>query len=220
MYDFQVPPGTPVLIELQVFPCIAYFAVLARYGSVVVEVHENYQKGSYRNRYYIASVQGPLRLSVPLEKGKHQQLPIREVRMDDKQNWRLQHWRSIKTAYGKSPYFDHYREELETILFTSEPFLFNWSLNILKALLNWLDMDLIMRFSDCYDKIPKDASTLDLRNKIHPSNVTLSGVDENVYYYEQVFSSTQGFQKNLSILDMIFCLGPEAGFRIKKGLSA
>jgi hypothetical protein len=220
MYDFQVPPGTPVLIELQVFPCIEYLAVLARSGSVMVEAHENYQKGSYRNRYYIASVQGPLRLSVPLEKGKHQQLPIREVRMDDKQNWRLQHWRSIRTAYGKSPYFDHYSEELETILCTSEPFLFNWSLNILKALLNWLDMDLIVRLSDRYDKRPADASTKDLRNKIHPSNVALSGVHEKIYYYEQVFSSTQGFQKNLSILDMIFCLGPEAGFRIKKGLSA
>ncbi|NJN78366.1 MAG: WbqC family protein [Saprospiraceae bacterium] len=100
------------LIESQYFPPLAYFSVLLKHEKVWIEQFENYQKGSYRNRCHIATANGLLRLSIPLEKGKNNQTCIKEVKIHNDTNWQIQHWRAIKSAYGNAPYFEYYADEL------------------------------------------------------------------------------------------------------------
>lgn len=208
-----------VLIELQLFPNIAYFLALCAAERIVFEAEEHYQKSSFRNRYYIASVHGHLRLSVPLLKGKHQQMPVREVMVDDRQNWRQLHWRSIQTAYGKSPFFEFYKDELYTSFHQKEPHLFSWSLNNIRMLIKWLGLDIEWSLSESY--IPeKCGSDIDLRNVILPEGSDNLSLMAASFEYEQVFSAKKGFQQNLSILDLLFCLGPEAGAKIKSFVRA
>ena len=219
---FRLPDLTSgkILIESHLFPSLNYFLLWASASrGFILETCENYQKSSYRNRYYIASVHGPVRLSVPLVKGKHQQMPVAEVRMDNKQNWKTIHWRSIQTAYGKSPFFEHYKEELFERFTDEEPFLLRWSLKNMKLILKWLEWDHALENTDEFRKGYSNAGFVDLRNMLRPGSSFEKEMNNKFNVtYEQVFSAQQGYTENLSILDLIFCTGPEASSILKNSL--
>ncbi|MBK9376774.1 MAG: WbqC family protein [Saprospiraceae bacterium] len=69
-----------LLIESMLFPPVVVMSHISHYQTIVLEARENYQKKSYRNRFELGSVQGPISLSVPLVKGKHQQQVITETK--------------------------------------------------------------------------------------------------------------------------------------------
>lgn len=205
-----------ILIELHAFPSIRYLAAISAFDKVQIEAFENYQKGSYRNRYYIGSSQGALRLSIPLEKGKHQSQPITQVQMLDGDSWRKLHWRSIQSSYGKSPFYDFYKDELFGRFEDGERSLFNWNLENLKFLLKCFKLSLSMELSSTYQKDITDSHITDYRNIIKPQNTpSRTNLPKSVFHYEQVFTKEVGMLYDLSALDLLFCLGPEAGNRFK-----
>lgn len=210
----------PILAELHYFPSILYFAMMLEASTLVIEQQEHYVKRSYRNRAHLAAANGALRLSVPLVKGKNQQQPIREVQISYAENWQGRHWQSIQSAYGKSPFFEFYKEDLAPFFEKQYEFLFDLNLDILKVLLQLLQIEVKLTFSASF-LTESDASVLDLRNQITPQKLP----DQSIFPYQlvsypQVFVEKSGFLKNLSILDLLFCMGPEAVSylgRIQKG---
>mgnify|MGYP000630726135 FL=1 len=104
-----------ILLELQYLGPVQYYSKFLKFESVVIEQHENYRKGSFRNRCIIASANGTVSLSIPLLKGKHQQTNIQSVAIDNHGKWQLMHWRSIQTAYGNSPFFDYYKDDFKAL---------------------------------------------------------------------------------------------------------
>ena len=196
-----------ILIELQFLPPINYIAQFFHCDKVIIEQHENYSKRSYRNRCHIAGVNGLIRLSIPLEKGKNEQQPIREVKIAYHEPWQRQHWFSIQSAYGNAPYFEFYADSLEPIFKQKHRFLFDLNLD----LLNWLDeqiqMPAILEFSSEYSVIPGIGK--DFRNKITPKAPIRARLDPPTTY-NQVFEDKHGFLPNLSILDLLFCTGPQS----------
>ena len=85
------------LLSIHYLPNVQWFSKLV-VGNAVIEQHENYVKGSYRNRCHIVAANGVLPISIPLQKGKHQQTPIREVRISYIDLWQKMHWQSIQSA--------------------------------------------------------------------------------------------------------------------------
>jgi hypothetical protein len=176
-----------------------------RYDEVIIEQHENYQKRSYRNKCHVIGSHGVERLSIPLQSGKHQQQPIKEVRISYDRPWHASHWNTIKSAYGRSPYFEHYADALKEILYAKHEFLFDLN----KTLLEWLIHSIHLKsnaYSEAYEKIALDA--IDLRNLI---NFKTENIDVNfrAMTYFQVFDDRQEFEPNLSVIDVLFALGPE-----------
>lgn len=194
------------LIETHYLPSIAYFSALQTVNEVLLEKHERYVKQSYRNRTYIVSSQGKEKLIVPLT-SKHGKVLITDVRIDYGQKWLNQHWRAIQSAYGKAPFFEYYREDLETVLFKKTMFLYDLNFELLSMCLKWLKRDVTLKESVAYEVTPSPP-ILDLRGSISFKN------EENLvnfyrpYRYYQVFGNT--FVGNASILDLIFSEGPGA----------
>jgi len=204
-----------LLIEAQCFPPISFFVAALSKGQLLIEACENYVKGSYRNRYHIAGPNGFQRLSIPLAGGKHQQQPIRLVQIASMDDWQNTHWRSIKTAYGKSPFFIHYEEEIKTQIYSSETSLFQWNLDALKLIIDLLGIDLPLFLTTTYDcQLPAEIE--DARNLISPKKEAFSA---NLVQYQQVFQEKSGFLNDLSILDLIFCKGPQAAILLLKAAS-
>lgn len=198
-----------ILVELQYLPPIQFFSKLVKHPKVWIEQHENYSKGSYRNRCHLASAQGLLRLSIPLEGGKHQQQPIKEVRISNKENWQHQHWTAIKSAYGKSPFFEYYADGFFPIYKKKYTHLWEWNWDLLQQVLAYIPFENEIELTTQYDKHPSD-DVLDFRNKISPkAQKNFEDTSFSPVKYNQVFEERHEFLANMSILDLLFCKGPE-----------
>lgn len=199
-----------ILLELHYLGSIPYFSKLLHTPQIIIEQQEHYRKGSFRNRCYIATAQGPQLLSIPLLSGKHQQAPIQSVQIDHKARWQQQHWRSIKTAYGNSPFYEYYLPYLEPLYQQPYDYLFDFCWDVQQVLLQLLQVSPNLTRSDHYATTTGD-DCLDFRHQLLPRNyATYSDATYQIVPYPQVFEDRQGFLPNLSVLDLLFCTGPES----------
>lgn len=202
--------GTEVLLELQYLGNVQYYTKYLKYSKIYLEQHENYRKGSFRNRCCIATANGVISLSIPLLRGKHQQANIRSVGIDNSQAWQQLHWKSIKTAYGGSPFFEYYQDDFASFYTQKYDRLFDFCLDLQELILNSLQLMPIVELTDQFIK-DTAGHPVDFRNKTLPKNYLDTGdTTFNPSYYPQVFEDRHGFLPNLSILDLLFCTGPEA----------
>jgi hypothetical protein len=190
---------TLIKLPISYFGPIAYYSVMVNYPNII-EAYENYQKRSIRNRAHILSSNGPICLSVPLEKGKTKKL-ISEVRIAYHENWQSNHRTAIVSAYGTAPYFDYYYPYIEQILSTKYETLFS----LFEAIQSFVCRTIGIEsgtYTQAYDRSTKSTRPIFI------------GKDKNIELkkskYTQVFSDRFAFNADLSILDLIFNRGPEA----------
>lgn len=191
-----------VLLHPSYFPTIAQMVAVAQAKEVVFEMHDNYQKQTYRNRAYIAHAQGMLLLNVPV---KHSHNGIRkkttEVQTDTSFPWQSQHWKSLQTAYRTSPYFEFYEDELAEIFQRPAQNLMEHNLFIFEILSELTGITTKITFSSEYVRTPEQKDYRPLIN-------ARKGPTFDFESYIQVFSEKHGFLSNLSILDLLFNEGP------------
>ncbi|MDO1450299.1 WbqC family protein [Rhodocytophaga aerolata] len=199
-------PAKSAVVELQYLPCLEYFACLLKYDTVYIEAHEHYQKQSYRNRCHILTATKVAILSVPIVKGNSKQL-IRDVQIDYTQKWLTDHWRTIYSAYGKAPFFEHYADFFERVYVKKYKYLFDLNLDLLTNCLSLLKVNKKINFTDSY-KSTEEIAVKDFRSAIHPKS---GDKNSNLYTpvrYRQNFGNN--FVSNLSIIDVLFCEGPRS----------
>lgn len=207
-----------VLIESQYLPPIASFAYFARAETIILEACENYQKGSYRNRCHLAGANGALRLSIPLRKGKHNQLPIQAVEISYDEPWHRQHWQAIRSAYGNAPFFPFYADALAAIYEQRPQNLWALNLDLLATLFKLLGWSKPIQYSEDFVRTTPD-HVLDLRQQIRPGRSDTPIANLSFPSYPQVFTEKHGFLPNLSILDLLFCSGPQTGLYLNTVLA-
>ncbi len=196
-----------VLCEAMYFGPIPFYRELSKAEILELEQKENYNKSSYRNRMEIATSNGKLVLSIPLKKGKHQGQPIRDVQIDNHYHWKNQHWKSLQTAYSKSPYFEFYIHLFQPLFDNSKTHKYLWDFNLdcFEQLLASLPIPVQIKTSRSFTQ-PDADHIKDFRNKFLPKNIH----QYNALQYEQIFEDRTGFIPHLSILDLLFCKGPES----------
>lgn len=209
-----------IILEIQYFAPVQYYCKLLSYDKVIIEDSEHYSKGSFRNRCIIAMSNGIHSLSIPLASGKNQQADIRKVRPDNSQPWQKNHYRSIKTAYGSAPYFEHYEDKLIRLFEKRYEFLFDLCLDVQSEICSLLKIKPDLSFSNEYKKSYTEGNITDFRNKIGPKHCFELNSDPDFYptRYAQVFEEKNSFLPNLSILDLLLCTGPEARYFLNKSI--
>jgi WbqC-like protein len=202
-----------VLLELQYLPPVQYFTKLAGYSEVWLEGQEHYAKGSYRNRCHIAGVNGVERLSIPLRKGKNEQQPIAATAIAYDEPWPSKHWHAIRSAYGSSPFYEHYAPALKLLFEKKYDLLRDWNFDLLTLLNQFIGLRPTIRFTEIWS-LEAPEGVADFRDAIHPKKPR-PDAQFRATRYAQVFEDRHGFLPNLSILDLLFCCGPEAGNVLK-----
>lgn len=197
------------LIDVLYLPPVQYFAHWAASSSVVLEQCAPYVKGTWRNRCVIATAGGPLVLSVPLLSGKYLQ-PLRDVKIAYHEPWQRIHWRSIHDAYRKSPFFEFYADPLEAWFRQQPEYLVEWNVGLLSIILKALRLPADFETTEAFSAQAPD-NFRDLRDAF-AFKPRLQRPDPlyRELRYVQVFEDRLGFLPNLSILDLLFCTGPEA----------
>jgi len=200
-----------LIIETFYLPNTYILSLCKRYPKVYIEAWEHYQKGGFRNRCYIANANGVQVLSIPLRKGKHEGLSIREVAIAYEESWQKKHWKAIESAYRNAPYFDHYAPHFEAIYSQKFTYLFDFNLALWECLINNIGLKLKLNLSADYQKDYPPNEVHDHRNLWKPNkNLRVGESMPNLGSYPQVFTEKHGFLSNLSSLDLLFCMGPEA----------
>jgi len=202
-----------IVSELQYFPPLTFFSALYRSTYVYLDIYEPYRKMSFRNRCLLAGDRGVISLSVPLKEGRNQRLPVKEVMISDAENWQSRHFKSIKSAYNRSPFFEHYEYELAEIF--NKPFvrLADWNLYCLNWVKEKIAWNAELRFTEKATPYAGDAPD-DRRNSVLPKNYSAW----NPVKYRQVFEEKTGFFPNLSILDLLFNTGKHSGELLRDSL--
>ena len=196
-----------ILLSTAYFPNIQYFSKLANNTEIIVEGNENYQKKSYRNRCEILGANGILTLSVPVER-TGDKLLISNVKIDYSEDWQKNHLKAIEAAYGLSPFYEFYIDDIKAIFETKHEKLFELNKNILNTVTEITGIETKIEYSKNFIDIEENSK--DFRFSIHPKKKMQ--IEDNKFIankYIQTFSEKFEFIKNLSILDLIFNLGPE-----------
>jgi hypothetical protein len=200
-----------LIIDIQYFPSVILYKNLYKFSNIVFDPYETYQKMGFRNRCQIAGAQGVVNLSVPLVQGRDQKTLVREVRISYRQPWAAQHWKTIVSCYSRSPWFDHYRDQLEGLYRRRFDFLLDWDLACFDWSVRALGLGIPVGLTEGWVKDHSPAEAVDWRGKLRPKDRAGAGDAEiEPVRYRQVFEERTGFIPNLSILDLLFCEGKNA----------
>lgn len=196
-----------VLLPVFYLPPVSWFSVfLEPENDIILEQFENFPKQTYRNRANIYGANGKLSLIIPIvHNGKR---AFKDIEISESEDWRKLHWKSIKTAYQSSPYFEYYEEKFRRIFELNEKYLFNFNLKGLEIIQQILKTEKAYSLNEEYIKNPSEISFREKFSAKHPSEFTMEE-------YYQTFSDKSGFLKDLSVLDLICNKGPESLTYIK-----
>ena len=186
---------------------IQHYVKLFQYEKACVykEVHENYVKQTYRNRCVIAAAGGVLPLSIPIEKPQTLKCLTKDVRISDHGNWQHLHWNALISAYNMSPFFEYYEDDFAPFYEKKYAFLFDLNEELEHLICELLNLHPQTSYtSDFQAELPNDYRYT-IRPKQPPMDLTFS---PKPYY--QVFQGKHGFLPNLSIVDLLFNMGPES----------
>ena len=213
---------TTALLQTTYFGPIQWYQKLCRHDLCLIEEYDSYQKQTYRNRCMIATANGVQTLSVPVENDKgvtnNGKCLVRDMRISDHNQWRRVHWNALQSAYSESPFFDYYADDLHPFFEKKYEFLIDFNEAIRQSVCQLLDIHPKVNHTSLFERVAlqpdakhQTSDIIDFREVINAKHPQ-PDPDFEAKKYWQVFHNKHGFLPNLSILDLLFCMGPESIF--------
>lgn len=209
------------LLSSTYFGPVQWYQKLNRYGRVRIEAFDSFVKQTYRNRCVIATANGMQALTVPVERGDDgctaggngatRKCMMKDTRISDHGNWRHVHWNALRSAYGESPFFEYYADDLRPFFERKWTFLYDFNMEICAKMCELIDIQPVIGPTSGFAAEGDTAlrGVDDYRETIRPKNppADASFVPEKYY---QVYGRRHGFIPNLSILDLLLNMGNES----------
>ena len=196
------------ILQTTYFGPIQWYQKLHRFDHCMIEQYDSYQKQTYRNRCLIATANGVQALTVPVEHNNDRML-VKDLRISDHNQWRRIHWNALQSAYSESPFFEYYADDIRPFFEKRYDFLIDFNEAIRETVCKLIDILPQIEYTSAYNsQWQESANYRDVIQAKHP----LPDNDFEAKPYWQVFQHKHGFLANLSILDLLFCMGPESVF--------
>ena len=208
---------TTALLQTTYFGPIQWYQKLYRYDRCLIEQYDSFQKQTYRNRCVIATANGTQVLTVPVEHNVQCltfNVQCKDLRISDHNQWRRVHWNALQSAYSESPFFEYYADDLHPFFEKKYEFLLDFNEAIRQKVCELIDIHPNVEYTNTYHPSPiiqQPSPIIDFRDVIsakHPQ----PDAEYTPKEYWQVFQHKHGFLPNLSILDLLFNMGPESIF--------
>ncbi len=210
-------------------PWLGFFEQVYRCDVFVVYDDVQYDRDGWRNRNRIKTANGIQWLTVPVHVNFEEKNLVKDIKIDNKTNWRKKHLFSIRQNYSKAPFFKKYIDIFE------EAYATEWELLV------ELDMYFILKLTGCLGMEDKEivrSSSLDIkgdrlerlaaickffnadifyegasgRNYINNSFFKAQGIEiEYQDYRHPVYTQLYGdFIPFLSVIDLLFNHGDDS----------
>ena len=199
---------TTALLQTTYFGPVQWYQKLNRYDHCLIEQYDSYQKQTFRNRCVIASANGVQALTVPVEHSDDKML-TKDLRVSDHNQWRRIHWNALQSAYSESPFFEYYADDIRPFFEKKYAYLIDFNEEIRQKICELIDIHPDVEYTQAFTA--NNSPIKDFREVIHAKHPQPDADFEPKSYW-QVFQHKHGFLPNLSILDLLFCTGPEAIF--------
>ena len=190
------------LIYPSYFPSITNYVVFTQNQNICFEIQDNYQKQTYRNRCYIYGANGKLGLHIPVHYTQNNRQKTQEILIDNNSAWKSVHWKSIESAYKTSPFFEFYQDELKPLFKKTDNLLLPFVWECFETINRCIEFELHYKTTKIFNK---NIAVNDFRHLISPKKNVFTKSNP----YIQVFQTKHHFIPNLSILDLLFNIGPE-----------
>lgn len=202
-----------VILTSAYFGPVQWFQKLNRAETVLIEQWDSYRKQTYRNRCIIAGANGVEALTIPVERPNETPLHhtlMRDLRISNHGNWRHIHWNALTSAYSESAFFEYYADDIRLFFERHWDFLIDFNEAITAKICELINIDTsnkTIQRTTSYKKNYEEFT--DYRNVIDPKH-PLPDPDFILTPYYQVFKQKNGFLPNISIIDLLFNMGPES----------
>lgn len=205
MTPYTIHPDTTILLSPRYYGSIAWYAAMARHEHCIVDYTARYNKRQkLTHRCTIADVNGPLDLTMPLVNPAQNTLPEgtelqwRHIRLSQHGEWWNVHRVAFESAYGRTPFFEYYIDRFLPVLTPGVVDHFE----TLEKINRYIDTQVRQLLYLPGDTDTPSGHVTDMRGE-EPALDTMPP-------YYQVRAGKLGFIPGLSILDLLFNLGPEA----------
>lgn len=197
-------PEAAVVLPPAYFGSIGRYAVIAACGNVAVDSLARFDKRlKSTHRCTIADTRGPLTLTVPVAKPQcYRTARWADITVSPHGEWPDLHVTALESAYGRTPFFEFYIDRFEPLI-----------RNAVGRPLTEFDSDLEAICCGILGIDPPEG--LPQPGACRPD---LSAIAVPPYW--QVRAHKLGFIPGLSVLDLIFNLGPEAPLHLKRIVDA
>ncbi len=193
-----------IITHLQFFPSIAWLGFAEKQKGISIDVYESFPKQTFRNRLLLMSSNGLQAITVPIRRSR-EKLLTKDAQISYSENWNVRLWRAIYSNYGNSPYFEYYADKIRTILEKEYKYLMDLNIEVFMFLKKSFSLACNLNLTDEYTERKEN-------NFLNAFSIKTREQDgEQFPPYIQCFYEKIPFEKNLSSLDLLLCLGKQEG---------
>ena len=186
-----------ILIHPTYFPSISHYVAMIKADMVTLEMEDNFQKQTNRNRMYIYSPNGVQLLNIPVKHSVDRHQKYKDVRIENDFGWQKNHFKSLEAAYRTSPFFEYFEDDFRPLFEKKHEFLMDLNLETFELVNDALGIQFSIEKTTEY--FHETTHLKDFRSLANGKKDTTQ-IEE----YTQVFNEKHGFLNNLSILDLLF----------------
>ena len=186
-----------IIIHPTYFPSISHYIAMLQADLVTLEMEDNFQKQTNRNRMYIYSPNGVQLLNIPVKHSIDKHQKYKDVRIENDFGWQKNHFKSLEAAYRTSPFFEYFEDDFRPLFEKKHEFLMDLNLETFELVNDALGIQFsIEKTTEYFHEV---TNLKDFRSLANGKKDTTQ-IEE----YTQVFNEKHGFINNLSILDLLF----------------
>lgn len=198
-----------ITLPPRLFGTVGYYRAMCSGPEAVIDTSARYDKRCKSvHRYEIADVRGRVQLTVPLSKPQGVDATWADCLVSTHDCWWTRHLLTLESAYGRTPYFE---------------FLIDKFNEIFRSPADWQQWPTAIDLARRCDEIVRGC----LQFPTHVKWAIPEGDSPQEYHYNdpftgetdcyyQVRNQKLGFIADLSILDLLFNLGPEGAIFLRR----
>ena len=186
-----------IIIHPTYFPSISHYIAMLQADLVTLEMEDNFQKQTNRNRMYIYSPNGVQLLNIPVKHSIDKHQKYKDVRIENDFGWQKNHFKSLEAAYRTSPFFEYFEDDFRPLFEKKHEFLMDLNLEVFQLVNDSLGINI--QPEKTIEFFHEATDYTDFRHLVNGKK-DITQLEE----YTQVFNEKHGFINNLSILDLLF----------------